>query len=1147
MIVNRDQFDYSTVLTSHVLKVASNFNREQVLIKNDLNLLWDDSKISESDKIVYENFQKNIKFNGLMYEVELPFKTDHPVIGDNYNLCKSRFLALEKKLASDRDLFASYNNIIKDQLSKGIIEKVSNFESNIGDVHYLPHRPVIREDKLTSKVRIVFDASACTSGPSLNECLFSGPSLTTSLYSILLRFRAKRIAIIADIEKAFLNIALAEKHRDFVRFLWYKDLFDLDNNNLKSADLSVYRLCRVLFGVTSSPFLLSATLINHAKHYAANDFEFSKKLIQSLHVDDFNASFDSVAEGLLFYNKAKSCLREGNFYLRKFESNSMELNSLIKEDNPTSSDITKVLGLKWDKIEDNFIFSFQDLLYLVHNKPSKRSILKFIASFYDPLGLVNPIIVRCKILFQSICKLKLGWNSLIGDDILIEWNDIINDLGLVPFICVPRWYSKCVDNIQNIKFELYGFCDASLKAYGCCIYLRSSAEGVANSCLVTSKSRVSPLLKNTIPKLELRAMLLLANLFIVVYKELSCVLNISCIKLFSDSIICLNWVNNVNKKYEAFVQKRLEKIRSLYDINFWSYIESERNPADIISRGCRFSTFQKNDLWFKGPSFLFNDFISWPSFDLSKQGDSLSEVATLITSEHSIVNLDFMNIKNFKTYDRLLKVTALVLRFVRIIKKEFNNDFYTITTLELNNAELLWIKFIQKSIFNSESYNQLKRDLGFFTVNELIRCKGRLSNAPIPFDSKFPIYLPIKSYFSNLIILHYHYITKHGGVKETLNELRTKFWLSKSRSLIKTIIRNCHVCRRFDSKPYIYPNSPPLPLSRVSDKYAFKYVGVDLCGPIMIKNIYESNMMYKAWIFVATCCSTRFLYLDLVPDCSAEACIRGLRRFISRFGAPLQFISDNGSNFSAEETQSFTSLRRIRWCFNVPAAPWWGGVFERMIRTTKRVIKKVLGTSRVTYEEMTTILAEIVVTINNRPITFLYDVPGDEPLTPNHLVFGRKLPLESANLNNLLPTDQFDDKQKYLHQKAILDFYWHIWKGEYLTSLRELHKSVTHRSWGFQMKVGDVVIIDDPKVPRSVWKMGIIQRLRYSNDGQVRAAEIRVISGDRSVIIKRTANKLYLLERHYDIEEQSTQVTFVSEKNIEILKNNLKVPAAVLR
>ncbi|XP_004211633.1 uncharacterized protein LOC101235323 [Hydra vulgaris] len=154
--------------------------------------------------------------------------------------------------------------------------------------------------------------------------------------------------------------------------------------------------------------------------------------------------------------------------------------------------------------------------------------------------------------------------------------------------------------------------------------------------------------------------------------------------------------------------------------------------------------------------------------------------------------------------------------------------------------------------------------------------------------------------------------------------------------------------------------------------------------------------MNKAWLFVTTCCSRRFLYLDLIPDCTAEACICGLRRFLSRFGAPFQFISDNGSNFSAEETQIFSSSRRIRWCFNVPAAPWCRGVIERMIRTTKRVLKKVLKTSRVIYEEMPTILTEIEVVVNNRPITFMYEVPGNEPLTPNHLVFGQKLRLESV-------------------------------------------------------------------------------------------------------------------------------------------------------
>ncbi|XP_065671999.1 uncharacterized protein LOC136089837 [Hydra vulgaris] len=175
-----------------------------------------------------------------MYKVELPFKSYHPVIIDKCNLCKSRFSALEKKFANDDYLFSSYNSIIKDQLSKGFIEKVSNFKSNIGDIHYLPHRPVIREDKLTSKMRIVFDASSCAFGPTLNECLFSGSSLTNSSFSVLILFRAKRNAFKADIEKAFLNIALSKKHCEFVRFIWCKDLFNLDINNLRNAALCIY-------------------------------------------------------------------------------------------------------------------------------------------------------------------------------------------------------------------------------------------------------------------------------------------------------------------------------------------------------------------------------------------------------------------------------------------------------------------------------------------------------------------------------------------------------------------------------------------------------------------------------------------------------------------------------------------------------------------------------------------------------------------------------------------------------------------------------------------------------------------------------------------------------------------------------------------
>ena len=200
--------------------------------------------------------------------------------------------------------------------------------------------------------------------------------------------------------------------------------------------LSAYRLCRVLFGVISSPFLQSATLLTHAKKYLDKDPEFVKKLIQSLHGDSLNTSSDSDSEGLIFYQNSKLCLKEGGFNHRKLESNSKELCDLIQEDNFASSNISKVLGLKRNKSEDCFIFSFQELLTTVNTKPTKRDIFKFIASFFEPLGLLNPVIVRCKILFQSICKLKRCSNVIIDSDILNEWNQIVRDFNFCAlFLC----------------------------------------------------------------------------------------------------------------------------------------------------------------------------------------------------------------------------------------------------------------------------------------------------------------------------------------------------------------------------------------------------------------------------------------------------------------------------------------------------------------------------------------------------------------------------------------------------------------------------------------------------------------------------------------------------------------------------------------
>jgi hypothetical protein len=148
--------------------------------------------------------------------------------------------------------------VIKDQIDKGIVEVVDkSAPTELGKVHYLPHHAVIRKDKSTTKLRIVYDASCNSTGPSLNDCLFTGPAMSQKIMEIILRFRAHKLALTGDIEKAFLNISVCNDDRDVLRFLWIDDI------SKETPNIVVPRFTRVVFGVTSSPFLLNATLNFH--------------------------------------------------------------------------------------------------------------------------------------------------------------------------------------------------------------------------------------------------------------------------------------------------------------------------------------------------------------------------------------------------------------------------------------------------------------------------------------------------------------------------------------------------------------------------------------------------------------------------------------------------------------------------------------------------------------------------------------------------------------------------------------------------------------------------------------------------------------------------------------------------------------------
>lgn len=334
-----------------------------------------------------------------------------------------------------------YGTVIQDQVVKGVIKKVDNSQtSHPGKTHYLPHHPVIRRNKETTKLCIVYDASIKINGnPSLNVCLYSGPSLLPSIADVLIRFRFHKAALVTDIEKAFLMVSISPSDRDALRFVW---LDDIHKDNPKEV---VYRFCRVVFGVTSSPFLLNATIRQHLQKYAEENPELINALSNSLYLDDLTSGDSTVERAFYLFVKSKEIMADCGFNLRKWQSNSWQLRQItqgcdkfpdhkarhtatkgsFREEDETYTKTTigmenladamceqKVLGVSWNFLEDYLTFPLKPLAQLASElPPTKRSILKVVAKILDPLGVISPVTLQMKLLFQELCKQKINWDD----------------------------------------------------------------------------------------------------------------------------------------------------------------------------------------------------------------------------------------------------------------------------------------------------------------------------------------------------------------------------------------------------------------------------------------------------------------------------------------------------------------------------------------------------------------------------------------------------------------------------------------------------------------------------------------------------------------------------------------------------------------
>ncbi|TKJ32231.1 MAG: hypothetical protein CEE38_23540 [Planctomycetes bacterium B3_Pla] len=854
-------------------------------------------------------------------------------------------------------------------------------------------------------------------------------------------------------------------------------------------------------------------------------------------MDDNHTSKTTAEEALKFVSESTQILKEGNLHLHKWLSNSEEVMKRIPKENravlknisvamSTSVDedeengSASALGVQWNPKTDCLQFCGFEVL-----KEScietKHSLASKIARLFDPLGLISPYVIKAKMVLQKVWIEGLDWSDPLPLELLKEWEEWKGELGLLATIQIPRCFIRFPNEVVEITLQAFG--DASILAYATAIYIRIQHGNDKVDChLVMSKSRVAPIDRVTLPRLELLAALLMANLSVHVADALK--LPHSCIQCHSDSRTTLQWIRNNPSTWKMWVGNRVLQIQKKTDPYQWRHVPGVLNPSDKPSRGVSVSSM--DDEWFHGPDFLRLPKENWPKESFGCQTDEASvemKAVTLLTTGEETQAIGIQSLwKKFSDYWKIMRIICYMLRFARR-KRQGSRQ---ILMSEYREAILCCCRAAQEDVFLSDLTNlkdgiplerssKLKKYSAYYDEKlRVIRVGGRLQFSELPEGTKHQIILPGRHTWTDMLVLAYHELYAHTPKSWTLAHLRDKFWLVPGKRAVGEIINKCMPCKKQSAK-HAEQKMGLLPDFRVTPSRPFSNVGVDLAGPLFVKS---GDTTVKAWIVLYTCCVTRGVYLDLVKSMDTETFIQTMRRFTSHRGTPNVIVSDNAKTLIRtdkelvalfksvkEKIQRIPGLEHIEWNFIPDYAPWQGGFWERLIGTVKRSLRRVLGNARLDEWEMYTVLAEVQSQVNSRPLCVVSEDMNDpSPVTPNKLLFG----YDTRSLPCVIGADRKEDVkigERWKHRQAVQRHFWNAWRKDYLLNLQTSQKWLDEKP---NLKEGDLVLVHEKNVARSHWPMGIVDSIVPRRDGLVRTVKVR--EGMKTV--KRPIQLLYPLE-----------------------------------
>jgi len=841
-----------------------------------------------------------------------------------------------------------------------------------------------------------------------------------------------------------------------------------------------------------------------------------------------------------------SLLRAGGFHIRKWMTNSEEvLDSIPQADRATAMNIlvgghghcnlpsAKTLGVMWCATEDVFSFHYPSPVQLP--TITKRSVLRKMASIFDPRGQIAPFTIRSRVLFQHACIGGYGWDDELDEAQQKRWQKWFSELPDLSAIKARRCFKLKDIDPEEASLQVHTFVDASDSAYAAVSYIRCSyPDGTVQTTLAMAKARPASIQKQSIPKLELRG----AVQGVKVSREMERAINIPIEShvFWTDSMNVLYWIRSVSRHLKTDIATRVAEIQQSTSASQWRHVPGKVNPADKPTRGMSAEALATDDAWWNGPDFLRETEDSWPHRDIVVPSPLTGEVKKnralcFVSAAQQPVATSRLDPERYSSWSRLFRVTAWCRRFIGSAGRKAQPVAEHVTSVhvgsgqrsvkvpelspeEIEAAERFWFLVAQRDVYG-DTLGRLRQEKEVTPQDPLrklnpglsaqeprvLEVHGRLDASKLPASVRRPTILPQKHAVTQLIIGEADAKCGHEfGAGYVWSQLAERFWIVKGKSAIKMFQKKCNGCTRRHARPS-QQLMGQLPASRVEGTtQAFSNVGVDYAGPLLTRQG-RGKPRAKRYVCVFTCLETRACHLELAYSMTTDGFLMCFSRFQKRRGTPINMVSDNGSNFCSAESElrqavrsleqgkiaSVLATQKISWKFNPPHAPHHGGVFEAVVKLAKRAISAVLRDAACSDEELHTALVEAENLVNSRPLTAISEDADDlSPLTPQHFLIGRcvmPVPLEvSADTE-----DRVHPERRWRVVQRLVRDIWRRWQKELVPLL-----NVRQRWWkaGRQLKVGDVVLHLEAGAPRGSWPLARVTKVYPGPDGKVRVVDV---------------------------------------------------------